>query len=230
MNAMIRNGSISTLAALLIVVPAPARGQQVSDARVRELVRLAAEQSARGQSGGQAAPAQTPAATDTRPAIRLSLDEAVKFALDRNLDIAVQRLNPQINDISISAIRSIYHPALTSTVFSQSQTNPATSTIAGSNTPGDAIVNGTTTYNAGVSQSVPWGGGNLSIQFNNSRSTTTNQTNLYNPAFNSFWSGQYTQPLMRGFRTDGTRQQLQVTKLNRDISDVQLRASITNTL
>jgi outer membrane protein TolC len=35
---------------------------------------------------------------------------------------------------------------------------------------------------------------------------------------------------MRGFRTDSTRQQLAVTRLNRDISDVQLRATITNTL
>ena len=31
---------------------------------------------------------------------RLTLDDAVKFALDRNLDIAVQRLNPEINDIA----------------------------------------------------------------------------------------------------------------------------------
>ena len=35
---------------------------------------------------------------------------------------------------------------------------------------------------------------------------------------------------MCGFRIDATRQQLQVTKLNRDISDVQLRATITNIL
>ena len=42
--------------------------------------------------------------------------------------------------------------------------------------------------------------------------------------------GQYTQPLLRGFRTDSTRQQLVVSTINRDISDVQLRATITNTL
>src|SRR5262245_58789566 len=100
MNAIIRNGSISVLAALLTIVTAPAGAQQPSDARVRELIRLAADQSARGQSGAQAAPAQTATtpAADTRPVIRLSLDEAVQFALDRNLDIAVQRLNPEIND------------------------------------------------------------------------------------------------------------------------------------
>ena len=35
---------------------------------------------------------------------------------------------------------------------------------------------------------------------------------------------------MRGFKTDANRQGMQVTKINRDISDVQLRATITNTL
>ena len=39
-----------------------------------------------------------------RPVVRLTLDDAVKFALERNLDIAVQRLNPQINDIAIASV------------------------------------------------------------------------------------------------------------------------------
>ena len=39
-----------------------------------------------------------------------------------------------------------------------------------------------------------------------------------------------TSRLLRNFSIDSTRQQLAVTKLNRDISDVQLRATITNTL
>jgi outer membrane protein TolC len=234
MNAMIRSRSIWMFAALSVAA-APAFAQQTSEARIQEVIRLAAERAAAsGQSTGQAtgpAPAtKGPQPADTRSVVRLSLDDAVKFGLERNLDIAVQRLNPEINDIAISSIRSVYHPSLTSTVFSQSQTSPATSTIAGSNTPGEAIVNGNATYNAGISQSIPWGGGNLAVQFNNSRTTTTNLTNLYNPTYNAFWSGQYTQPLIRGFRTDATRQQLEVTKLNRDISDVQLRASITNTL
>src|SRR5262249_19967201 len=40
----------------------------------------------------------------------------------------------------------------------------------------------------------------------------------------------FTQPLLRNFKTDNNRQQLQITKLNRDISDVQLKATITNTV
>ena len=47
--------------------------------------------------------------------VPLTFDDAVKAALDHNLDIAVQRLNPEINDISYAQPEgSIYLPALTS--------------------------------------------------------------------------------------------------------------------
>src|SRR5207249_8963051 len=114
-------------------------------------------------------------------------------SLDRNLDIAVQRLNPQINDIAIASVRSAYHPSLTTTVFGQSQTNAAQTTIAGSNIPGAAIEATQAAYNGGVAQNVPWGGGSLSVTLNNNRQTTTNLTTLYNPTYNTSWSGQYTQ-------------------------------------
>jgi outer membrane protein len=162
--------------------------------------------------------------------VQLTLDDAVKFALERNLDIAVQRLNPQINDIAYASIRSIYHPSLTSTLAAQSTVTPSTTTISGTNQAGTAVEATLDTYNGGLAQSVPWGGGSLSVQLNNNRTTTTNLTNFFNPTYNTNWSGSYVQPLLRNFRIDSTRQQLQVTQLNRDISDVQLRSTITNTL
>src|SRR6185295_17961481 len=55
-------------------------------------------------------------------------------------------------------------------------------------------------------------------------------TSTLNPAYNTTYSAQYTQPLMRGFKIDGTRQSLVVTKINQEISETQLQASIINTL
>jgi outer membrane protein len=239
MNAMTRTSSIWILSAMVSLAGVTASAQQApaSETHIRELIRLAAERVANGQIGAptpgqanQAPSIQTPSATgDTRPLVRLSLDETVKLALDNNLDIAVQRLNPQINDIAIASIRAVYHPSLTSQVTTGSTTNASTSTIIG-NAVGTGVDTGTTTYNGGIAQSLAWGGGSLSVQLNNTRQTTTGLTSLYNPQYSPFWSGQYTQPLLRGFKIDSTRQQLQVTKLTRDISDVQLRASIINTL
>ena len=129
---MTRNGSIWMLAAALAFVgPRRARARAaVSEARIQELIKQAAERVARGQldAGQHAARHGQPTAAEWS---RLTLDDAVKFALDRNLDIAVQRLNPQINDIAIASIRSVYHPSLTSMLGTQSTTTPSTSTLAG---------------------------------------------------------------------------------------------------
>ena len=62
------------------------------------------------------------------------------------------------------------------------------------------------------------------------RSPPTSPTALFNPVFTPNWAAQYTQPLMREFKIDGNRQQLVVTGLNQDISEIQLQASIINTI
>jgi outer membrane protein len=225
---MTRNGSIWMLTAALVMsgLATPARAQQVSEARIRELIKQAADPNSRLQtpamptSGGLA---------DNRPVVALTLDDAVKFALDRNLDIAVQRLNPEINDIAYASIKSIYHPNLTSLISTQSTTNASTTTVSGG-AAGAPIVVGINNYNGGIAQSIPWGGGSASVQLNNTKNTTTSLNTLFNPTFQPNWSGTYVQPLFRNFSIDSTRRQLQVTKINRDISDIQLRATITNTL
>jgi outer membrane protein len=217
------------IAGLALCVASPARAQ-LSEARIQELIRQAADNLAAGGTVASDQTSQTRAPGQSRPVVRLTLDDAVRFALDRNLDIAVQRLNPEINDIAIASIRTVYHPSLTSTFSGASQTTPANSTLSGSNTVGAPVVTGAATFNGGLAQSVPWGGGAFSVALNNNRATTTSLNNLYNPTYNTFWSGSYTQPVLRNFRIDSTRQQLAVTKINRDISDVQLRSTITNTL
>ena len=68
------------------------------------------------------------------------------------------------------------------------------------------------------------------MQLNNTKNTTTSLNTLFNPTYQPNWSGTYVQPLFRNFRIDATRRSLQVTKINRDISDLQLRSTITNTL
>ena len=116
---MTRHRMIGTLAAVLALtgLAAPTyAGQPASEAHIRDLIRLAAERVAGGQAGAPpAGAAQTPApqsgtqsATQpgpARPVVHLTLDDAVKLALERNLDISVQRLNPEINDIAYASIR-----------------------------------------------------------------------------------------------------------------------------
>jgi outer membrane protein TolC len=226
---MTRNGSIWMLTAALAFagLATPARAQQVSEARIRELIKQAQDPASRLQVPSMPSPGGT---ADNRPVVALTLDDAVKFALDRNLDIAVQRLNPEINDIAYASIKSVYHPSLTSLISTASTTNPSTSTTSGGSAAGQPIVVGATNYNGGIAQSIPWGGGNFTVALNNPKNTTTSLNTLFNPTYQPNWSGTYVQPLFRNFTIDSTRRSLQVTKINRDISDLQLRATITNTL
>lgn len=218
-------GVLATLA-----LPVTSAGQTITDERVQELIRAAARR-AGVSDAGTSNPSQPSAvrSADSRPTVSLTLDEAIKLALDRNLDISVQRLNPQTFDFSLAGLRASYSPTLTSTVSQQSQINPAQQTTQGQQA-GTTINLGRTEYNAGIAKAFQRGGGNLNVSLNNNRMTTSSLTALFDPAYNTNWSATFTQPLLRNFRTDDTRQQLVITKLNQDISEIQLEATIVNTV
>jgi outer membrane protein TolC len=212
--------AVATVVASASSYPAAA---QTPDERVKNSLRQAAALPALQAPTFQAAP------PGTGPTVGLTLDDAIKFALERNLDIAVQRLNPQLQDIAIASARAAYNPTLTSNVSRSAQTSAPTNQLQVS-AGGGGVVNETFTYNAGVTQLAPWGGGNFSLTLNNSRQESTSNNVFFNPAFNSIWLASYTQPLLRGFGIDAQRRTLQVSAINRDISDVQLQASLTNTV
>ena len=159
----------------------------------------------------------------------LTLEDAVKRALENNLDIAVQRIGQQVYDVNIASIRSVYSPVLSSLISNQSSKNASTSTISGGQT-GATINNSTFVFNGGLVQDVPWGGGNFAAALDNRRPATSNMTATINPHTRPTWAAQYTQPLLRDFRIDATRQQLLVTRINQDISDIQLQQTTINTV
>ena len=97
---MKRNVLVSTAlcAALASGVPV-ASAQQATAEHVQDLIRAAAERVGVAQTGtGSTAAPQAAGAADARQTVQLTLDDAMKLALERNLDIAVQRLNPQTFD------------------------------------------------------------------------------------------------------------------------------------
>ena len=161
-----------------------------------------------------------------RPPAELTLDDAVARALDRNLDIAVERLNPQVLDLTLAQQRAVYRPTFTMNFLNSSRQTPSSTQLDG----GRSVQTDTSTYDSSLTQPMPWGGGDLSVGWNNNRTETTNTFSSFNPSIRSTFAATYTQPLLRGFRIDNNRQQLQVTRINRDISDVDLRQTITNTV
>ena len=211
-------------AAVVLSVAVPAAAQQAPNDRVKDLIAQAMQQAV------QPAPTGQPAVMATGPTVSLSADDAVTRALERNLDVQVQRLEPQLLDLQVAGLWSVYRPTLTSSLFTQSQTQlPSDQLAGGVGASANQITSDSTQWNGGVLQNLRWGGGQLLANFNNTRLETSQSTALRNPAFTSNFQAQYTQPLMRNFRTDQTRSSLLITRLQQQITDLNLRSTLTIT-
>ncbi len=156
----------------------------------------------------------------------LTLDDAIQRALDRNLDIVVERINPQVLDLTLAQQEAFYRPTFGINVNANSRTTPSATQLDG----GDITETDTSNFDVSVNQPVKLGGGSLSVGFDNNRQETTNAFSSFNPGYRSAFVTQYTQPLLRGFRIDDSRSQIKVTQINRDISKIDLRQTITNTV
>ena len=160
------------------------------------------------------------------PLAPITLEDAVARALERNIDIAVVRLEPRISDWELTAQRASFLPTVNGTIGPSGRTQAATRDIDG----GAVVTSDTLTYNAGVTQLLPFGGGDYTVNFTNSRVASSDTRALRNPTYNSLLQFRFVQPLLRDFRTDAIRTQLQILQINRDVTDLQVKATIENTL
>jgi outer membrane protein TolC len=175
--------------------------------------------------GGPPKPAQ-----NTSPIVNgtpLSIDEAVRLALENNLGIQAERLNPAVQDLGISRAVGVYKPALFSTFTRSNATAPPTSFLTST---GVAVTSSANLgSSAGVNQNVKWGGGNYSVSFDGSRGTSNASGNQFNPQLDSNLNFVYNQPLLRNFRIDNFRNQVMQAENVRHVADIQLQQRITQT-
>jgi len=202
----------------------PAFAQDAEQQRIDAITRDAVRQFAEARSAEE----QTRPTNPPQPGVRveLTLDDAVKRALERNLDIAVERLNPQTYDFALASLQANYRPVFNSNYGMRSATSFTRSQTAG----GDILITDTFTGNNGILQNVKWGGGSFAVAFNNNRQAQSDLFATRNPAISSNLNFVYVQPVLRNFRIDGTRTQLKVTQINQQISESQLRATIVRTV
>ncbi|MPZ16766.1 MAG: hypothetical protein GEV06_02445 [Luteitalea sp.] len=155
----------------------------------------------------------------------LSIDDAVQLALENNLNLKVVRLNPLLSDLDIANARSSWTPRFTSDWSYRDNQQPSANFFESS---GDISTSQALTGNFGFEQLLPWGT-RYNVGFNNFRNETNNPFNEVNPSTNIDLQLNFTQPLLQGFRIDNARQSLIVSRMGREISDVQLRDNIIAT-
>ena len=170
---------------------------------------------------------QTPAGPTSAagPVRQLTAEEAVRLALEQNLGIQIQRYNPQIQDIAISQAKAFWAPQLTSSLTNNSQNSPPTSVFSGGQSK---VTDGRFTTLFGVSQALPTGA-NYSLQWNSYRATSTNIFNNFDPLLSSNLSFNVSQPLLKNFKIDSVRQQLETSKKDRESADLQLESAVALT-
>lgn len=169
--------------------------------------------------------AQTPAAPPPAEQ-RLSITDAVQLALEQNADLEVVRLTPLLQDLGVSLARAAWAPSITSLFQGDNRDSPINSLLAGDQ---NKIENNQAVVNLGVSSALPWRGASYRVGWDNSRATTNNIFANFTPQTGSTFTLNFTQPLLRNFGIDTNRQQLQVSRKNREISDVQVREAVAGT-
>jgi HAE1 family hydrophobic/amphiphilic exporter-1 len=159
------------------------------------------------------------------PVIRVTRDEAIRLALENNPDLAVSRFDPGIGDAQVAAARSAFVPTLETALLRNSQSAPPTNLFAGA----EGIQTDVWSTNVGLSQLLPWGGTSYSVAWDSSRTATDSLFNSLNPELGSGLQLSVSQPLLRDFKIDFARANLDVSRRNREIADTRLRETSVTT-
>lgn len=176
--------------------------------------------------------ATVPTAVSPRQAIGqtgtpLAIEEAVRMALESNLGIQIEKLNPQIQVFGVSRARGVYAPSLLTGFARRSSTQPPTdfNTSASANEISNSA---NFSSSGGLQQQMQWGG-NYSLVFDGSRNTTNAINSVFNPQLGSGLNANFNQPLLRNFKIDASRLQLFQAKNQLQTADLLLQQRITQT-
>jgi outer membrane protein len=147
--------------------------------------------------------------------LMLSLEDAISLALENNMDIAVQRFTPWLDETALLRARSgvngrlLFDPVLTGTGYISQSSQPINNPfLAGVNTstsfattsaasaPNLISHNGVANFN--YAQGFPTGT-QLQVSFDTTRSSLNFPADLFNPYVEPSLTVQVTQPLLNGF-------------------------------
>ena len=175
-------------------------------------------------------PIQTPerVGVENADALPLSLNEAIKLALENSNDIRTSRIDVEKAEFNLTARRGAYDPQLFSETYFERSSTPVASFLGGNDS--GSIEQKDFTSRIGMSGLAPKGGGSYRIDWSSTRISSNNFFNALNPATSSRVSLSYTQPLVRGRSTDDSRRQIEIAKKNLTLTDVQFRQRATDVI
>lgn len=154
--------------------------------------------------------------------VTLSMNDAIKRALENNNDIEVARDDVRIAETQLRALEGIFDPIFSITPTYDHRITPQQSSLGGSDTSG-TTTSKSFTFSPAVTKQFGRGGGNYQVQFANTRTDTSSTFSFLNPFYSSNLSLQFTQPLLRNRPIDNNRRQIRIQKKRLEQSDADFR-------
>ena len=168
-------------------------------------------------------PAAVAAQTGT---LDLTLEDAVRRALDNNPDLAIVRLDTEVETARVAESRTAFTPVFSTVIGrSSSVTPPANFLLGERGVDVDDVFSST-----GVRQRLPWGSGTWSVSWDTSRTTTNNPLTSFDPTLQSGFQLAFSQPLLRDRKIDSARYQYTIAKRNQESSDLRFQEAIVQTV
>jgi outer membrane protein TolC len=156
--------------------------------------------------------------------MQLTVDQAVKMALDNNVDLATERLDPQISDTQVAAAEGAYRPVFSSSLQRNNQLQPPSSFLIPTSTRTDAV-----TSDVSLRQRVGRFGTSYSVAWDTTHTDSNSVLNSYNPLLQSGLSLNLSQPLVRDLSIDSPRVQLALSQTDRAVAETRLRETLVHT-
>jgi outer membrane protein len=154
-------------------------------------------------------------------ALQLSLDQAIRTSVERNLGVQLQEFEYREASYSLRSQYGIYDLLGTARIAKQSTQSPVSSSI-------QANAQRQFTFDVGVQQNLPTGG-DYAFSFNNSRRETTGGTATVSPAYDPSLGFAFNQPLLRDFGIDINRRFITIARNTLGINQETFRIQLMDT-
>jgi outer membrane protein TolC len=152
----------------------------------------------------------------------LSLNEAIRRALENNTDIEVAREGVRITESGLHALEGVYDPVFRITPQLSSFVTPQSSTLGGSGQSG-TVSQTLIDFGPSLTRQFRTGGGQYQLFFNNTRETTSSTFSQISPAYSGNLGVTFTQPLWRNRSIDNNRRQIRIERKRLEQSDADFR-------
>ncbi len=157
--------------------------------------------------------------------LSLALEECILKAMENNLGVAIEVLNPELADISVSMANEKFLPDL-SFSYNRRDTNSASYSFLDAADQVSTLYNN---YSASISQFIPTGG-SFSVVLDGYKNDTNRRFQTINPRYGNTLTFSFSQPLLKNFGFKMSRREIIVAQNNSDISEENLKKALQDTI